>query len=205
MKNEHASQNAAYAAIAALCMLGFGWFNKLSGISSDKFYNTTVELFSWTLRIGGFAMLAVAVLCFASLRVGLLVDVFVSGICGAIIAGCALYWLVHGFAGGGFDPWDLLYLIFGGMFLNAAKSCWISYTATAPPTAPGGDEQRAPQVVPVHSKSKAVPAETPQPEEPVHPASIRPTSMDANDDPPPGGYLAALAREQDKPPQADFE
>jgi hypothetical protein len=214
MRNPHAVTNAAYAGIAALMMLFFGWFYGLSGISSNAFYNLTVDVFTWTLRIGGLAMLAVAIVCYTGQTVGLLLDAIVSGLCGAIIFGCGAYWLIDGLQGGGISINYLLYVIFGGMFLNSARANWQHWAASARPS---DGFNASPPAVPLDQSTRtALPrrlrarGDSPKPEppnqpEPVHPASVRPESLTDETGPPPGGYLAALAREKEKPPQADYE
>ncbi len=188
--NQHARNNAVWAGIAAVLMLFFGWGRGLVGMTDDDFYNTTVAVFEWMLKVGGFALLVVAGMCFAGLRAGLLVDVFVSGIVGLIMVLCSIYWLGHGVTGGGFDIQDIMFLVFGFMFLNAARGCWVSYQAT------GGPRRPAP----------LVPSIAPRAPEPIHPASLHPDSLPKDGEPPPpDGYLAALAKEKDEPPRASFE
>jgi len=192
-------QNASVAGFAALLVLFFGWFQTAVG-TSTPFYNFTVDAFYWILKIGGFFLLAVAGLCLAGRREGLLLDVFVSGIIGAALVLCGAYWA---FAGGSVSVYYLIYMVFGAMFLGAAKTCWVSYGAghvhdhavSQPPAPPVAGPNRRPKPVAVA-----------KPVEPaVHPASIRPSSMPADGSAPPGGYLAALAREKDEPPRAAHE
>lgn len=201
-----ARQNALQAGVTALLMLIFGWAYATKGISSSAFYNTTVDVFYWSLRIGGIAMAIAAAFCAAEIRVGLLIEAIVSAVCGMLMALIAVYWMIDA---GGFDLQYLLYVIFGGMFISAAASAMRSYrilgmqgghipAASAERTGgvfgvPGGGGQR-----PLH---KAAPVA-----EAVHPASVRPASLPKESEPPPPeGYLAALAKEKDEPPTASFE
>ncbi len=202
--NQQAKDNAVWAGIAALLMLLYGWMYGTVGISDSDFYNTTVAIFNWMLRIGGIGMAGVAIICLVGLRIGLLIDVFVSGICGLIMVACAGYWLLSG----GFGLNDLLYLAFGGMFLNAARGCWSAYTASGPAAVGGaagggavaGGRPSAGRgwlgVKPLE------PPKSPSPAESAHPASVRPKSFPKDGQPPPEGYLAALAKEEDEPPTA---
>lgn len=195
--NRHAKSNAIWTGIAALMMLYFGWGSSLVGTSENAFYNTTVDIFTWTLRVGGICLVVVSAVCLAGLRVGLLLDALASGITGLSFVLCAAYWLA---AGGGFDINDLLILIFGGMFLKSARECWTAYAASA------ADVQAA---APTNRGWFGVkPLEPPKPPakpEPPHPASIRPKSIPEGGEPPPGGYLAALAKEDEEPPTASFK
>jgi hypothetical protein len=177
-------QNAVQSGIAAVMMLIFGWAFASKGISSSAFYNATVAVFYWSLRIGGIGLAIAAALCAANLRVGLLIDAVVSGLCGALMALIAVYWLIDA---GGFDLQLFIYLIFGGGFMSAAVSAMRSYRA-------------------MESESGRARAYTAPVAEPVHPASIRPAALPKDGEPPPPeGYLAALAKEQDEPPTASFE
>ena len=190
--NQHARDNAIWAGIAALLMLGYGW--GMGGYSTASTYppayNFFIVLFNWTLKFGGVLLFVVAVVCVLGQRIGLLMDVFVSGMVGAIMVASAACWLGYGITGVGFDMMDLLTLIFGFMFLSAARGCWVSYQAT------GGPRRPAP----------LVPSIAPRAPEPIHPASLHPDSLPKDGEPPPpDGYLAALAKEKDEPPTASFE
>jgi hypothetical protein len=203
--NQQAKDNAVWAGIAALLMLVYGWRYGTVGISDSGFYNTTVAVFNWMLRIGGIGMAGVAIICFAGLRVGLLIDVLVSGICGLIMVACAGYWLLSG--GFGFN--DLLFLAFGGMFLNAARGCWSAYAASGPAAVGGASAVGGPAAGGGPSAGRGwlgvkplQPPKPPSPPEPPHPASVRPKTLPEDGQPPPEGYLAALAKEDDEPPTA---
>ncbi len=184
-----ARQNAVQSGIAAVLMLFFGWGMAAKGISGSAFYNATVDVFYWSLRIGGIALLIAAGLCAAELRVGLLFDAIVSGVCGVLMALIAIYWMLDA---GGFDLQSLIYLIFGGGFVSASLSAMRSYRAMG--MSGGNDVSRSGGQSPPY-KAEA-----------VHPASVRPASFPkAGEPPPPEGYLAALAKEKDEPPTASFE
>ncbi|MCZ6817790.1 MAG: hypothetical protein O7F76_13975 [Planctomycetota bacterium] len=197
--NQHAKQNAVWAGIAALLMLYYGWGTGgwLIPANSTAFFEATFNWFDWMLKIGGICMAVVAVLCFLGLRVALLIDVVVSGLCGSILILCPVYWMF--IVGPGLQ--NIVFVIFGGMFVNTARGCWTAYresggtvgTATRKQGGLFGVEPLAPPV-------------TPPPPEPTHPASIRPDALPKDDEPPPPeGFLAALAKEKDEPPRASFE
>ena len=186
--NQHARDNALWAGIAAAMLLFFGWGTSGWLIPADatEFYETTIWVFDWMLKIGGILLAVVAVLCFAGIRLALLCDTFVSGVCGLIMVACPLFWILSD----GFGLQYVMYVVFGFMFLNAARGCWVSYRAT------GGPRRPAP----------LVPSIAPRAPEPIHPASVHPDSLPADGEPPPpDGYLAALAKEKDEPPKASFE
>jgi len=178
--NKHAKQTAATTGLAALLMLFYGFYASPTGISHSELYNTAVDVFRWTLRVGGFAMLATSITCFLGSRVGLLFDFVVTGSCGIVMV------LVGGvglFAGGAPGMQDVLTLLFGGVFVRAAWTSWGLFN-----TATDDAVQAAPEP------------------EPVHPASIHPDSLPQDDDPaPPNGYLAALSKEKEEPPSASYE
>jgi hypothetical protein len=195
--NRKAKDNALWIGIVAVLMLYFGWGVGLVGISDNAFYNTTVDIFYWMLKIGGICLLAAAILCFAGLRIGLLLDAVVSAVCGLIMVSCSAYWLIDE----GVNLQYVLYVLFGVMFLNAARRSWSSYTATGPgqPDEPSGGQGWL-GVKPLE------PPKAPAPPEPPHPASIHPQSLPKDGEPPPpDGYLAALADEEDEPPTASFK
>ncbi|MBN2559665.1 MAG: hypothetical protein JXQ75_01875 [Phycisphaerae bacterium] len=197
--SQDAKDNATWAGIAGLLMLVYGWGMGLAGTSDDDFYNTTVAVFDWMLKIGGLCMVVVAVVCFAGQRTGLLIDVLVSGTCGLIMVLCGIYWLLND----GLYIRYMLYIVFGGMFLKAARDCWLSYFASG--AVPTGDA--ATNGAGGRGWLGVKPLEPPKPPNPPkaeapHPASIRPKSLPKDGEPPPEGYLAALAKEEDEPPAA---
>lgn len=188
--NQHARNIAGNAAVAALLMIAYGWGIGLSGASKSAFYNLTVDGLNWTLRIGGPALLLVAGICFAGLRIGLLLDFLVEGLCGGIMIACGAFWLARwlGSIGQvGFDLQDPIVLIFGFMFARAALHSWARFGATAAaPAAAAPDLEKFPP--------------------PIHPAELHPASLPREGEPPPPeGYLAALSKENEEPPRASYE
>ena len=181
--NKYAKQNAIQSAITAVVMLLYGFYLSATGWSSlvsDDLYILAMEVFKWTLKGGGAAMLVVALLCFAGQPVGLLLDCLVSGACGLIMAACGAIWITRG---KGFDLQDIVVLVFGVIFMRAA---WISWTLFAEAPA-------------------EVPPPAPEPE-PIHPASIHPEVLPKEGDAPPEeGFLAAMSKEKKEPPTASYE
>jgi hypothetical protein len=182
--NKYARQNAVQSAITAVIMLLYGFYLSATGWSStvtDELYNIAMEVFKWTLKGGGAAMLVVAILCLAGQRVGLLLDCLVSGACGLIMAACGGIWMARG---KGLDLQDIVVLVFGLIFMRAA---WISWTLFA------------------ETPAEAPPQPPPEPE-PIHPASIHPDVLPREGDAPPEeGFLAAMAKEKKEPPTASYE
>ncbi len=194
--NPQAKDNAIWAGVAALLMLYFGWGSGLVGISDDAFYNATVAVFVWMLRIGGICMLVVTGVCLLGLRVGLLLDAGVSGLCGLVLVLCGGYWTLHD----GFGLQDVLYIVFGFMFLGTARSHWVAFTQSGSDAPREGPSRRG-----LFGIKPLAPPEPPTKPEPPHPASIRPKSLPESGEPPPDGYLAAMAHEDEEPPTASFK
>jgi hypothetical protein len=184
--NVHAKQTAATTGLAALLMLLYGWYGGgPQGVSSSDLYNSAIDLFRWMLRIGGMAMLLTSVVCFTGLRVGLLLDFLVTGLCGAIMLGVGVIGL---FAGGAPGLQDILVLIFGLVFLRAAWSSWALHGEAGQPA------------------ESAVAARGASAPEAAHPASVHPEALPKDGEPPPAdGYLSALAKEKEEPPSASYE
>jgi len=190
--NPHARHNALYSAIAALFMILYGW--GAGGIGhgpeDQTFLNTTIDIFNWTLKIGGLLLAVVAMVSFAGMTVGLLLDFIVAGACGVVMVVCSGYWLLRWLQHRdqyAFDFTDGLIFIFGLMFLRAALGSWSLFTRSEPDTT---------------RPERTAPTEP----EPPHPASIRPRSLPGEDEPPPPeGYLSALAKDEDEPPAASHK
>ena len=200
-----ARQNAIQAGVSALIMLIIGWAFAAKGVSASTFYNTTVDVFFWSLRIGGIAMAIAAALCAADFRIGLLIEAMTSAVCGLLMTLIAVYWLIDA---GGLDLQYLLYVIFGGGFITTAASAMRSYRALGMQGAdiPAEREERSGGVLGVPGGGQSPPYQRAPVPEAVHPASVRPASLPKESEPPPPeGYLAALAKEKDEPPTASFE
>ena len=181
-----ARQNAAQSAVTGLIMLLYGIYLRINDWSkpdADSLYSLAVEVFKWTLIVGGGAMLVVAAVCFAGKRIGVLLDCLLSGTCGLIMIACAGIWLTRG---KGMDLQDIVILIFGVIFIRAA---WVSWSIFAEASEP------APET--------AGPAPEP---EPIHPASIHPDVLPQEGEAPPAeGFLAAMSKDKNEPPTASYE
>lgn len=176
---------ASQALFAGALLTIYGWFLSAKGISSSVAYNAIVDVFYWTLRVGGPLMLLAGAACFAGLRPGILIDAVAAGICGVVML---VYALAGVFTGVGIGVNNLLALVFGVLFLSSARRSMEYYLSSRGSPARMG-ARPAPEARPVA--------------EAVHPASVRPASLPAEGEPPPEeGYLAALAREDDEPPSA---
>jgi len=165
-------------------MLFFGWMYAAEGISASPFFNAMVAIFYWTLRVGGALMWVVAGICYLGSRAGLLADVIVTGTSGVIM-------VVYGLSGitVGLGINQILAIVFGATLIHAARGSFAVYRISEKSQWP----------------SAAVPSSAPV-AAPIHPASIHPPTLPNEDEPPPPeGFLAALAREDDEPPSASYE
>jgi len=194
---EQLRQVGSSAAITALIMLVVGFGLALKGISSNQTYNVAVATTTWAMRIGGLGMVAAAVVCFAGVREGLLLDAIVGMGAGMLIAVASATCIV---LGSGIDIRDLVFCIVGLGAAGAARRSWALYRSMP---SKSGDGSLVAGLFRGRSSRSAAPVVSPEPE-PIHPASVRPASL-ASETPPPGGYLAALAREDERPDRADHE
>ena len=193
---EQLRQVGSSAAFSAFIMLIVGFGFALKGISSNQTYNAAVATTTWAMRIGGLGMVLVAAVCFAEQRIGFLLDAIIGMGSGVLIFVASAMCIV---LGRGFDIRDAMFCFIGLLAAGAARNSWGLYRSTASQSAGGSSSgwfggRSSKQAAPV----------APPPPEPIHPASVRPASL-ASDTPPPGGYLAALGRENAKPDRAEFE
>ncbi len=121
--NQHARQNAFSVGIAAMVMMVYGFAFGGFGMAPDlgPFYENTIHVFNWMLKIGGIVLAVVAVLSLAGWRAALLCDFLVSAMCGIIMAACGVYWTVQEKS---FDIQNLLILVFGVLFFRSAQVTW---------------------------------------------------------------------------------
>lgn len=197
--NEHAKQNAFFAGIAGLMMLGYAFGMGMSPrFDHGPVYAFSFNLFDWMLKIGGAALLIVAALCFSGRSIGMFLDAIVSKLCGIIMVGCAVCWTVYE---GGLDLTNLLIGIFGVMFIKSAITNWRLYFSRAGTGEPiRRESERRWFSGAVLEPPKAQPPPGPRP---IHPASLQSEVLPKDDEPPPPeGYLAALAKEKEDPPTA---
>jgi len=203
--NRHAKENAFPAGIAALVMMLYGFAFGGIGVSPalGPFYETTIQVFNGLLKFGGLALGAVAVMSVAGLRAALLCDFLVSGLCGCLMAACAVYWTVQEKS---LSVMNVLILVFGVMFIRAAFVSWSLYW-------PAGEQDGGESVDKAagggwFGRKKPTPdSQVDAPKaDPIHPASIHPSSLPEEGQPPPDeGYLAALSKEDEDPPSASYE
>ena len=189
---EPARRNAAYTLVVGLVLLLYGWM--VRPVYSDElgsFYNATLDVFFWTLKLGGGVFVAIGVLSFTGLRVALLLDALASAICGAVMLLCGLYWMKET----GFDLSRILFVFFGVMFLRAATGSISLFSGSESAAAVAADAAGPPE------HAGGTPAD-----EPAHPASQHPDSLPGEGEPPPpDGYLAALSKDKTEPPDAAFK
>lgn len=201
--NQHAKQNAFSVGIAAMVMMVYGFVVGGFGMAPDlgPFYETTIHVFNWMLKIGGVALAVIALLSLVGWRPALLCDFLISGMCGIIMASCGVYWTVQE---KGFDIQNLLILVFGVMFVRSAMVSWSLFESGGS-TVGAGDAPTGGGWFGRKSPSGQEP-QKPAPPEPIHPASIHPSSLPEEGEAPPAeGYLAALSKEDEEPPTASFE
>jgi|GEM_PF-1358780 len=201
--DQRAKQNAFSVGIAAMVMLIYGFAFGGFGVAPDlgPFYETTIHVFNGMLKIGGVALAIVAVLSLAGLRVALLCDFLISGMCGIIMAACGVYWTVQERS---FDIQNLMILVFGVMFVRSALVSWSLFGTGEAAAGEGGTPTGGGWF-----GRKSAPTQEPQEPvapEPIHPASVHPSSLPGEGEAPPEeGYLAALSKEDEEPPTASFE
>ena len=193
--NDALRSTGSSAAFSAAVMLLVGFYFGRTGISDSALYNTAVAATTWSMRLGGLGMVVVALLCYSGQRLGLLLDAVVGLGAGGLIAAASLLCILMDLGRGkSLDVNDLIFTIVGFGTAAAARGSWALYRGSDPGT-PSSSAPRA--------GSRGAPPAPPA-AEPVHPASIRPASLQG-DAPPPQGYLAALAREDESPDRADHE
>ncbi len=187
-------ENALWAGIPAILMIGYGWGfgDWVIPPGTDALYKALVHLLDWTLKIGGICLVGVTIVYLSGRRVGLLLEAIVAGICGIVFIVCPLYWT----RSDGLGLQYMLFIVFGGLFLNAARGCWVSYRGTAAPASVGG--AGGPPGAPAVRQPPAA--------APPHPASVHPEALPKDGEPAPKeGYLAALSKEKEEPPGASYE
>ncbi len=124
-------QNAGSAAFAAACLLFFGFFWFVLPTVTNLF-SLGDAICNYTLRFGGIAMAVAAVWSWTGRPKALLFDAITSVPIGLLLIASAVLMML----GGGFGLNQLLYILFGGMFIAAGVRNWRDYHAL---TGPGGD------------------------------------------------------------------
>jgi hypothetical protein len=218
---QHMNQVAFSALIGAGLMLFVGFGVNLVGVSGNAVYDNSTAAFTWTMKVGGLAMLAAAALCYAGWRPGLLIDAILAAAIGASMAVNGAIWLVYG------NMMGILLLVFTFLFLHSAKGSWeacrfLAGSAGEVPVngprtmeeaasvvdadraadrakalkrvmAGKSDESSLSEGAPIQSPGEARPAA--RNESPAPPPSP-PVPKGADEkEPPPGGFLAELGQD----------
>ncbi len=178
--NRHAKDNAGFSLTAGLILLAFGFYFGIgSYIDHGPFYVFLIHLFRWTVRLSGFAFLVIAGISWMGHRVGLLLDAIVSALCGGVMVGCVIGWM---FFERGLDLINVVSVLLGLMLLRSGYTNLLVFRESA--SDPGRPRGAFPTIVqqPLNISSTVLPKE--------------------GEPPPPEGYLAALAKEKDDPPNS---
>jgi hypothetical protein len=196
-------RNVWPAAVAAVLMCYFG-FNAPWAFApgASPFLKASAYLFDYTLQIGGIAMAVLAVWCWLGMITALAVDGVVSLLIGVLFilsgGGMLMY--------GGVDLNAILIILFGMMFFGSGRHNWRTYRHLArggrvvaevytetfqPPVPPARPVAPAPEPPPGAGSS------VPEDDHADQPA------LEEDDagamEPPPEGFLAAMAK---KPPSS---
>lgn len=180
-----ARAQAPWAGIAAVAMLYFGFWH----LFDDAF---AAQLIGYTLKAGGIAMAASAVLLLTGLPVALLFDGVVAALIGVALALGGLLWFAA------IRPVDfsgILYVAFGYVFFNSGRRGLSDYLRVNPlfiDTPPAGAAGE-----PYESSSGFSSAAS------VAPASVTPEPPPAPDElaDAPEGYLSSFADDKRDPSQ----
>lgn len=167
-----------WAFLGGALLLYFGV--RLRGLTSNldsPTYAQSLVLYVWSLRIGGAAMIVAGAACLTGRAIAVLFDAVVCAVTGVALVIVLVTWIANG------DSDWLLTAIIAAMFLVAAAHSWRDFSRR-----PRGaiTERAVPPVAPA-----ARPRVRPSAAEPSEPAP-------AAEDEPPDGYLAALAREEER-------
>jgi hypothetical protein len=177
--------NVFWPAVAGALMLYFGLGDWIIPEIS-RVYTAAAYLYVWTLKAGGFAMLAVAGICLAGLRTGLLIDAVASGL---IVVGLALPGVVFTLRG---ELNGILSLVFAALFGAAAVHSWREWVAlrALDAVAWGGDMGRDAGL----TASATGPRDVGELLRRTGPPAVEVHEEEAKTAPP-DGYLAALGQE----------
>ncbi len=197
--NAYAKENAFFTAVAGLVLLAYGWLGGgLQGVHDrGPVYDASFVLFSIILKYGGAVMLAVGAWQYTGQSLSILADAIVSGLCGLTLFFCGITWIVM--------ERSIAYL---NNILVPVVSIFLMRNAAASFAAWRRAEKQGvvPRARPATSAApraeRVEPAAPPAP----HPASLASSALPKDGEPPPDeGYLAALAREKQEPPNASYE
>ncbi|HNQ23723.1 MAG TPA: hypothetical protein PKK06_11570 [Phycisphaerae bacterium] len=114
-------QTAGPAAIAAACLLIFGYY--VSGAFGSSLFLVAHSIMLWTLRIGGVAMVISAAWCWWGRPSALLFDGVAAIVIGMLLLVSAALMIVAGAMGLA----QALYLVFGYLFVSSGARSWRTY------------------------------------------------------------------------------
>lgn len=189
-------------AIGAALLLYFG-FMQLDFSTGAGLFETSANVFIYTLRIGGIALMAMALFLWAGWRPALLLDGLASIPIGILMVLCSVGMMA---GGGGFGLNNVIILFCGVMFVSSGRNSLRLRRAIAAPggktlfvTSPVVDEHRSFARPPGHVESTSGSADqSPQLAHPFASAGQAPENA-----PPEGGYLAAFGRKSSDPGRGD--
>ncbi|MEK6677260.1 MAG: hypothetical protein AABZ47_16615 [Planctomycetota bacterium] len=194
--------NAGSAGLGAACLLVFGFF-MFSPPAVTSAFTFGDALATWTMRIGGVAIAAIAGLSLLGKSWVLMFDGIISVPIGLCLATAGVVMVANGGS-----MMQILYVIFGGTFVSggirngraflAIRRRFVSASGVEPAIGegnshwtPAGDDVA--KVSPALLKRHAFSESAPQQRVPM----ASPASSDVPVAPPPSGYLASFARKRD--------
>lgn len=181
-EDREAGSAAGSALVAGLVMVAFGYYAAFTGTSESALYNGSVVVFNWVMRIGGVAMLLVALLFFLNWRPALLLDAACSVLIGLGMLGIGLIWLFNGDGLHG-----ILVMVFGGLFVRSAARNWGSCRGPGWMKTNTAGLQQPADPGPV-SDSRSDP--------PMHSDTVHQAGVETTDEP--EGFLAGLGRTDER-------
>jgi hypothetical protein len=203
-----ARMNAGSAFFGAAIMLFFGffWLRDVRGVAVDApVYNGSVLVVVRTFQIGGLALLAVAGLCMAGWRYGLVADALTEALIGTTFLVTGGIWLGHS------DNMGALLMLFACMGFYSAWGSWTSYRlarrsgtivpshfSDLPPTSPHDAPPRPPDEE-TYQRLRKVKSREPQRADPGsgRAGGSAPRVDVTPEESPPEGFLADLGRNPD--------
>lgn len=128
-------QNAGSAALAAACLMFFGFLGGFQPPEVTNLFTLGDAVFNYTLRIGGVLMAVVAAASLTGRLFALAADASVSAGIGLLLVLSGICMLA---GGGGLAVNYVLYVVFGGLFLSVGVRNGREYLAmtTAAPKTP---------------------------------------------------------------------
>ena len=120
-------RNAGSTGLAAACLLFFGFF-RFSFQPVTDLFTLGDAVFNYTLRIGGVLMALIAVWSLTGHVSVLLADGIISIVIGALLAFSGVAMMI---GAGGIGLNQVLYVVFGGMFISAGVRSWRYYLLVA--------------------------------------------------------------------------